>query len=45
MVNALQNLSLNRAEKAITLNDIKYAASIAYLNFFPGKTEFCIAPS
>lgn len=42
MVNILQNISQNRAksDRKITLPDIRYATSLAYLSFFPGKTEF-----
>ena len=42
MANILQNISQKREEanRKITCNDIRYAASLAYLSIFPGKTEF-----
>ena len=40
MANILQNISQKRSNKAITANDIRYAASLAYLSVFPGKTRF-----
>ena len=36
----LQNISQNRANKAISITDIKYAVVTAYLSFFPGKTFY-----
>ncbi len=40
MANILQNISQSRTDKRITANDLRYAASLAYLSAFPGKTEF-----
>lgn len=42
MANILQNISQKRegTNKKITLSDIRYATSLAYLSIFPGKTEF-----
>jgi hypothetical protein len=41
MVNILQNISQNRPDKKITANDIRYAASTAYLSIYPGTTMWC----
>lgn len=40
MVNILQNISQNRTDKKINKNDIKYAASLAHLTIYPGKTMY-----
>ena len=40
MVNILQNISQNRENKKITINDIKRAASLAFLSVYPGKTMY-----
>ena len=37
MANILQNIAKTRA---ITINDLRYAASLAYLTIYPGKTMF-----
>lgn len=40
MANIIQNISQKRSNKKITVNDIKYAASAAYLSAFPGTSRF-----
>lgn len=40
MVNILQNISQNRTDKKINKDDIKYAASLAHLTIYPGKTMY-----
>ena len=42
MANILQNISQKREgkDRKITLPDIRYAASLAYLSIFPGTTRF-----
>ncbi|MBO4405861.1 MAG: hypothetical protein J5821_03955 [Alphaproteobacteria bacterium] len=42
MANILQNISQKRegADRKITCNDIRYAASLAFLSMFPGTTNF-----
>ena len=42
MANILQNISQKRegTDRKITLPDIRYAVSLAYLSVFQGKTEF-----
>ena len=40
MVNILQNISQNRENKKITINDIKRAASLAFLSVYPGNTMY-----
>jgi hypothetical protein len=44
IVNILQNISQNRGgdNKRITLNDIRYAMSGAYLSIYPGTTMFSV---
>ena len=44
MVNILQNISQKREgkDRKITCNDIRYAASLAYLTMFPGTTRFTL---
>jgi len=41
MANILQNIART---KKITMNDIKYAASLAYLTIYPGTTMFTTTP-
>ena len=45
MANILQNISLKRSGTArkITLPDIKYATSLAFLSMFPGTSRFVIS--
>ena len=40
MVNLIQNISQNRENKKITLNDLRYCFSTAYLSCFPGTSMF-----
>ena len=37
-VNIIQNISQKRENKAITLNDMKYASALAWLSLYPGTT-------
>ena len=45
MVNIIQNLAKQRAAEGetISLPDIKWAASLAYLSVYPGTTLYCVA--
>ena len=47
MANILQNISQKRegADRKITLPDIRYAASLAFLSMFPGTTNFRSGPN
>lgn len=47
IANILQNISQKRegTDRKITCNDIRYAASLAYLSIFPGTTEFLSKPA
>jgi hypothetical protein len=40
MVNILQNVSQNRANKKVTTDDIKYAMTSSFLTIFPGITQY-----
>jgi len=40
MANIIQNISQKRSNKRIYLNDIRYAASLAFLSMFPGNTRW-----
>jgi hypothetical protein len=44
-VNILQNISQNRVNKRVTLNDIRHAASAAYLSIYPGTAMWATTPS
>ena len=44
-VNIIQNISQKRTNKKITLIDIKYAATLAYLSIYPGTTMYRIGES
>jgi len=37
-VNIIQNISQKRENKAITLNDMKYASALSWLSLYPGTT-------
>ncbi len=39
-INIIQNISQNRTDKKINQNDVKYAATLAHLTIYPGKTMF-----
>ncbi|MBO4405601.1 MAG: hypothetical protein J5821_02620 [Alphaproteobacteria bacterium] len=39
-VNIIQNISQNRPDKAIKLNDMRYAAALAWLSLYPGTTMY-----
>jgi len=41
-VNIIQNISQKRDSKKITKNDFRYAASLAFLSIYPGKTAYSI---
>ena len=43
--NIIQNISQKRDNKKITIRDIKYAASLAFLSMYPGKTMYRIGTS
>jgi len=45
MANIIQNISQKRTDKKITLTDIKYAASLAYLSMYPGTTMYRVSVS
>ena len=45
MANILQNISKNRSNKKITLNDIRHSASLAFLTIYPGTTMSRIGTS
>ena len=40
MANIIQNISQKRSDKKITLTDLGYAASLAFLSIYPGKTMY-----
>ncbi len=40
MANILQNISQKRENKRIIKQDLKYAASLAFLSMYPGKTMY-----
>lgn len=40
MANIIQNISQKRENKKITINDLKYAMTLAYQTVYPGKTMF-----
>jgi hypothetical protein len=40
MVNMLQNVSQNRADKKLTSDDVKYAVAASYLSAYPGITMY-----
>ena len=43
--NIIQNISQKRSNKKITLNDIRHAASLAFLTIYPGTTMYRIGTS
>ncbi|MDR2781752.1 MAG: hypothetical protein LBB21_04870 [Holosporaceae bacterium] len=43
MVNVLQNISQNRENKRISLEDMKCAVAAAYLSIYPGTTMYATA--
>ena len=45
VANILQNISQKRENKKIKLDDIKYAASLAYLTIYPGTTMYRVGTS
>jgi hypothetical protein len=45
LANMLQNVSQNRENKKITLNDIRYVMTGAYQAFYPGTTMFSLTSS
>lgn len=40
MVQMIQSISQNRSDKKITLADLRYIVSVAYLTIYPGTTMF-----
>jgi hypothetical protein len=45
MAGILQNISQNRSDKRITVDDIKHAAAVAYLSVYPGMTGYVLNTS
>jgi hypothetical protein len=45
IVGMIQNVSQGRANKKITLNDLRYCISAAFLSFYPGTTQFAKSPA
>ena len=40
--NILQNISQKRSDKKVTVNDLRYTCSLAWLSVYPGKTMYSI---
>jgi hypothetical protein len=45
MASILQNISQNRSNKRITLNDIRHAVAGAYMSIYPGMTGYVLKTS